>query len=124
MNKKELNDLIDRVVLTGPGGVDKIKKILKEIVNDSNDSDGGSSSTLFVHGHSYDSLFSPLETETTTWQEACDHFIGGGTVIFVLYGVDGGLENTIIRYEIVDSVDVLDNGMTSHSGAFWEKPSE
>lgn len=32
MDKKELNDLIDKVALTGPGGIDKIKKILKTIL--------------------------------------------------------------------------------------------
>lgn len=81
-------------------------------------------SPMFVHGHNYEGWFHPLETETTTWQEACDHFIGGGTVIFVSYGLDGGLENTIIRYEIVECVDVLNNSIYSYSGASWEKPSE
>ena len=31
MDKKELNNLIDRISLTGPGGIDKIKKVLKEL---------------------------------------------------------------------------------------------
>lgn len=43
MDKKELNDLIDRIGLTGPGGVDKIKKILKELANGSSSDGGGTS---------------------------------------------------------------------------------
>ena len=31
MDTKELNNLIDRISLTGPGGIDKIKKVLKEL---------------------------------------------------------------------------------------------
>ena len=37
MDKKELNNLIDRISLTGPEGIKKIKKVLKEL----NDSSGG-----------------------------------------------------------------------------------
>lgn len=81
-------------------------------------------SPMFVHGHNYESWFHPLDTETTTWQDAYDHFIGGGTVIFVLYGLDGGLENTIIRYDLVGQVGVIDNSISSYSGVLWEKPSE
>ena len=40
MDKKELNSLIDRVSLTGPGGVDKIKKVLKELSDASSGSMG------------------------------------------------------------------------------------
>lgn len=37
MDTKELNNLINRITLTGPGGVDKIKKVLKEIIESGGD---------------------------------------------------------------------------------------
>lgn len=40
MDKKELQNLIDRISLTGPEGIKKIKKVLKEL----NDGSGGSPS--------------------------------------------------------------------------------
>lgn len=43
MDKKELQNLIDRISLTGPEGIKKIKKVLKEL-NDGNGGGGGSSS--------------------------------------------------------------------------------
>ena len=55
MDKKELNDLIDRIGLTGPGGVDKIKKILKELAND-NGSEEGESSDVQIVELTYDHL--------------------------------------------------------------------
>jgi hypothetical protein len=86
MDKKELNDLIDRVVLTGPGGVDKIKKILKELANDSGSGSGSggsvSPSPMIVRG-TYDDLagaFTPDEGYPT-WAEAREHFLSGGSLI-------------------------------------------
>ena len=59
MDKKELNSLIDRVILTGPGGVDKIKKILKELANGSgsdSDSEGGEGGDVQIVELTYDHI--------------------------------------------------------------------
>ena len=59
MDKKELNDLIDRIGLTGPGGVDKIKKILKELANGSSsdsDSGGGEGGDIQIVELTYDHI--------------------------------------------------------------------
>lgn len=89
MDKKELNDLIDRVVLTGPGGVDKIKKILKELVSESDDSgsDDGSGckclAPMIVEGTvDAQDNFIPA-SGAHTWAEAYDHMLNGGLVYFL-----------------------------------------
>lgn len=41
MDKKELQNLIDRISLTGPEGIKKIKKVLKELSDDSSSSSMG-----------------------------------------------------------------------------------
>lgn len=60
MDIKELNKLIDRISLTGPGGIDKIKKVLKEVA-DSSDSD----SVEFVIAQALNDLNERIESLQT-----------------------------------------------------------
>lgn len=92
MDKKELNDLIDRVVLTGPGGVDRIKKILKEIANGSESGGSGSGcqclAPMIVEGSVDESgNFTPV-SGAPAWSEARAHMLTGGLIYFLdEYGV-------------------------------------
>lgn len=90
MDKKELNDLIDKVALTGPGGVDKIKKILKELVNENGGSSGGGSGCtclppMIVEGRTEKQnnniVFIPNEG-MPTYAEAEYQMLHGGLVFF------------------------------------------
>lgn len=59
MNKQELNKFIDKISPTGPGGIDKIKKILKELANGSgsdSDSEGGEGGNIQIVELTYDHI--------------------------------------------------------------------
>lgn len=94
MDKKELNDLIDRVALTGPGGVNKVKKILKELANGSGGSGSGCDcpGAMFVHGTIQEGneaiLFVPNSGEPSSG-DAMKHIENGGTLYIVVSPRDG-----------------------------------
>lgn len=124
MDKKELNDLIDRVVLTGPGGVDRIKKILKEIANGSES--GGSDSgcqclaPMFVSGTTNDdNYFTPGEG-TPSWGEAQEQMFNGG-LVYMVVTYDG--EPVAVALATMASDGTI-SAPILEACIIWERPSD
>lgn len=100
MDKKELNGLIDRVALTGPGGTDLIKKILKKIVNEGQEDGDGSGcncpGAMFVHGTTDEgdntTFFVPNSGEPSS-SDAMKHIENGGT-LYIVVSLGVGIEFT------------------------------
>ena len=96
MDKKELQNLIDRISLTGPGGVDKIKKVLKEISqSDNREGNGGSGggtsdyktvklfpNTIYGYPKYFESLADIIDT-------VCSERYIGGVVAGDIHELDG-----------------------------------
>ena len=76
-------------------------------------------SVLVVEGRSYEGNFVVLDSETTTWQEAADHFVNGGRVLFKCYGTGSGTSNTVRYFREVAEVDLSEMMLTTSSGTVW-----
>lgn len=96
MDKKELQNLIDRISLTGPEGIKKIKKVLKEMSqSDNREGDGGSSGgtsnyktvkllseTIYGYPKYFESLADIIDT-------VCSERYTGGVVVGDIHELGG-----------------------------------
>ena len=116
MDKKELQNLIDRISLTGPEGIKKIKKVLKEMSqSDNREGDGGGSggtsdyktvkllsSTIYGYFEYFESLADIIDT-------VCSERYIGGVVVGDIHELDG---TSGVRYMSITACEYaqLDNG--------------